>query len=62
MKQVSESLAGRAIYHVLDPLTLGEINQAVPPNLIQKILGGEWPKEGALPDLPPVRCRPSNAA
>ena len=53
MKQVSESLAGRAIYHVLDPLTLGEINQVEPPNIIQEILGGDWPKEGSLPDLPP---------
>ncbi len=50
MKHVSESLAGRAIYHVLDPLTLGEINQVAPPNLIQKILVGDWPKEGSLPD------------
>ena len=53
MKQVSESLAGRAIYHVLDPLTLGEINRVAPPDLIQKILVGEWPQEGQLPDPPP---------
>ena len=55
MKQVSESLAGRAIYHVLDPLTLGEINQSAPPDLIQNILAGNWPKEGSLPaSLPDV--------
>jgi uncharacterized protein len=48
MKQVNESLAGRAIYHVLDPLTLGEINQTAPPDLILKILAGEWPKEGSV--------------
>lgn len=53
MKQVSESLAGRAIYHVLDPLTLGEINRAAPPDLILQILAGNWPKEGALPEPPP---------
>jgi predicted AAA+ superfamily ATPase len=49
MKQVSESLAGRAIYHILDPLTLGEMNQVAPPDLLQKILAGEWPQEGTLP-------------
>jgi predicted AAA+ superfamily ATPase len=55
MKQVSESLAGRAIYHVLDPLTLGEINQVEPPDLIQNILAGLWPEEGSLPgSLPDV--------
>jgi predicted AAA+ superfamily ATPase len=55
MKQVSESLAGRAIYHVLDPLTLGEINQSTPPDLIQNVLAGNWPKEGNLPgSLPDI--------
>lgn len=49
MKQVSESLAGRAIYHVLDPLTLGEINRSTSPDFIQNILAGDWPKEGSLP-------------
>jgi predicted AAA+ superfamily ATPase len=53
MRQVSESLAGRAIYHVLDPLTLGEINQAAPPIFLQKILAGEWPQEGSLREPPP---------
>jgi predicted AAA+ superfamily ATPase len=50
MKQVSESLAGRALYHVLNPLTLGEINRADPPDLIRNILAGDWPPEGSLPD------------
>jgi predicted AAA+ superfamily ATPase len=53
MKQVSESLAGRAIYHVLDPLTMGEINRAGPPTVIQNILAGNWPEEGSLPEPPP---------
>jgi predicted AAA+ superfamily ATPase len=52
MKQVSESLAGRAVYHVLDPLTLGEINRTQPPALIHNILAGNWPEEGNLPSLP----------
>jgi len=57
MKQVSESLAGRASYHVLHPLTLGEINQTPPPDLILKILTGEWSDDGLglnpLPDVLP---------
>ena len=61
MKQVSESLAGRAIYHVLDPLTLGEINRGDPPDLIRNILAGDWPKEGSLP-VPPMRCQTFSAA
>lgn len=48
MKQVSESLAGRAIYHVLDPLTLGEINSREPTNLLKEILNGNWPEENDL--------------
>jgi len=53
MKHVSESLAGRAIYHVLDPLTLGEIHQVALPDIIQKILANNWPKESSLPEPPP---------
>ena len=48
MKQISESLAGRAIYRVLDPLTLGEINSAEPTNLLKEILSGIWPEESTL--------------
>ena len=44
MRQVSESLAGRAVYYVIDPLTPGEINQAPPPQLIQKVLSGRKEK------------------
>jgi uncharacterized protein len=54
MRQVSESLAGRAAYYVLDPLAVGEIKHAPPPQLIQKVLAGDWPAEGnAVTDLPP---------
>lgn len=49
MRQVSESLAGRAIHFVLHPLTLGEIHQTKPPQLLQILLGGDWPGEGILP-------------
>ena len=58
MKQISESLAGRAIYHVLDPLTLGEINSTEPTNIIKEILSGIWPEEttlsSPLPDSIPL--------
>jgi len=58
MKQVSESLAGRAVYFELNPMTLGEINQGTPPSLIIDLLNGIWPEEGMvkepLPSLPPL--------
>ncbi len=60
MKQISESLAGRAIYHVLDPLTLGEINGTQPINLLNQILMGKWPKEEIVsppPDIVPILQR-----
>lgn len=53
MRQVSESLTGRAVYFVLDPLTVGEINQTAPPQLIMNILAGDWPKEGKIGQHPP---------
>jgi uncharacterized protein len=53
MRQVSESLAGRAVYYVLDPLTIGEINRSQPPQLIPNILAGKWPAEGRLEERPP---------
>jgi uncharacterized protein len=61
MKQVSESLAGRAIYFELNPMTLGEINQVPPPRLILDVLNGIWPEAGPyqapLPQLPPLLLR-----
>lgn len=53
MKQVSESLAGRAVYFVLDPMTLGEVNEVEQPNVLSRILAGDWPEEASLPDSPP---------
>ncbi|MBI3241765.1 MAG: ATP-binding protein [Chloroflexi bacterium] len=53
MKQVSESLAGRAVYFVLDPMTLGEVHHGQPTDLISRALAGEWPAESALPATPP---------
>ena len=53
MKQVSESLAGRAVYFILDPMTVGEINQSSQPDLLRNALDGNWLDERELPaDLP----------
>jgi predicted AAA+ superfamily ATPase len=53
MKQVSESLAGRAIYFVLDPMSVGEMQNRPHPDLLMQLLNGEFPEEQSLPaDLP----------
>jgi predicted AAA+ superfamily ATPase len=60
MRQVSESLAGRAVYFVLEPMTLGEMEDATSPNLLARALAGKWPEEGALappPDAAPLVLR-----
>ncbi|HSN76109.1 MAG TPA: ATP-binding protein [Anaerolineae bacterium] len=53
MGNVSESLAGRAVYLVLDPLTLGELHGQPPPALLVDVLAGHWPEEGTLPEALP---------
>lgn len=45
MRQVSESLAGRAVYFVLDPLTAGEEHARPKPDLIERLLTGWLPAE-----------------
>lgn len=60
MQQVSESLAGRAVYFVLDPMTLGEEQGEAPPDLLSRALAGDWPEEGEvapLPELLPLLLR-----
>jgi predicted AAA+ superfamily ATPase len=52
MRQVSESLAGRAVYFVLDSLAMGEIHQTQPPDLISRVLDGDWPGEGTVSEPP----------
>ncbi|MHB0875207.1 MAG: ATP-binding protein [Anaerolineae bacterium] len=54
MNQVSESLAGRAGYLVLYPLTRGEAVQAEPPDIVARALAGDWPEERRLPGVPDV--------
>lgn len=50
MKQVSESLAGRAVYFVLDPMSLGETMGKPQPNILTRLLNGEFPAEAILSD------------
>jgi hypothetical protein len=45
MGKVSESLAGRAVYLILDPMTLGEQRGEPPPTLLADSLAGRWPDE-----------------
>jgi len=75
MEQISETLAGRAVYFTLHPFTVGEINNSSPPNLVTQLLDGNFPADGvqkqALPDilepllrglLPPLVSLPSPAS
>lgn len=61
MQQISESLAGRAIYFVLNPFTLGEIHGQPPPTVLQDALAGRWPAEmiqtAAAPDIATLLIR-----
>ena len=52
MGKVSESLAGRAVYLTLDPMTLGELHGQPPPTILADLLAGKWPEEMTLPEQP----------
>ncbi len=45
MKKISESLAGRAVYLTLNPMTFGEINMLSPPKILDTLFQGKFPKE-----------------
>jgi len=53
MQQISESLAGRAVYFVLHPMTLGEMRREPPPPWLTALLNHQWPPDSELPDKPP---------
>jgi len=57
MRHVSESLAGRAVYFILHPMTLGEMHRASPSDILARALAGDWPEEGTLPEDPPDPAR-----
>lgn len=48
MKSVSESLAGRAVYYVLGPMTMGEMSENSPPELLRMLFDSRFPKEQIL--------------
>ena len=50
MRHVSESLAGRAVYFVLYPMTIGEMLNRPAPTLLGDILAGQLPREGIWGD------------
>src|SRR5690606_33604112 len=49
MRQVSESLAGRAIYFVLDPMSIGEMHNRPHPDILNQALSSTFPAEETLP-------------
>ena len=51
MKQVSESLAGRAVYFVLNPMTIGEQLERAEPTILAELLSGQFPAEGIANNL-----------
>jgi hypothetical protein len=53
MQRVSESLAGRAVYFVLAPMTLGEMEGTPPPDILSQLLAGQWPGEASIAEPSP---------
>lgn len=52
MRKVSESLAGRAVYFTLYPMTTGEMNNLSPTNLLELLFKGELPSEENFESTP----------
>ncbi|MFQ5542191.1 MAG: ATP-binding protein [Candidatus Binatia bacterium] len=48
MRQVSESLSGRAVYFTLYPMAYGEMEQREAPDLLTRLFRGELPREGSM--------------
>lgn len=61
MQHVSESLAGRAIYFTLYPMTFGETQRKPAPTILRELLAGQLPADKRvnreLPDLIPLILR-----
>jgi len=45
MKKISETLAGRAVYFTLNPLTIGEMKNFPPSNLLKNLFQSKFPEE-----------------
>jgi len=54
MQKISESLAGRAVYFTLSPLTLGELESKPAHDWLIRLLQGELPADGSLPSIAPL--------
>lgn len=54
MQHVSESLAGRAAYFELGPMTLGEARGTAAPSVLPDLLDGRLPAEGARRRVDPL--------
>ena len=52
MKRISESLAGRAVYFTLYPMTWGEMNNLAATNLLEALFKGELPREEKIEPTP----------
>jgi len=61
MQAVGESLAGRAVYHVLHPLTLGEAERRPAPHVLDDLLGARFPGDQTL-EAPVDGARPRGIA
>lgn len=48
MQQASETLAGRAVYFNLAPMTVGEIHRRPAPKLLSQLLAGKLPPAGPV--------------
>lgn len=53
MQHASESLAGRAIYFTLHPMTVGELKSLPPATQLNALLSGNFPVDSLLPMPPP---------
>lgn len=52
MHKIGESLAGRAVYFPLYPMTLGEMKELPQPDILLNLFKGKFPKPGVLNKLP----------
>lgn len=53
MQQVSESLAGRALYFTLHPMTVGELQSVPKATQLNELLSGNFPADSQLAQPPP---------
>jgi hypothetical protein len=53
LRSVSESLAGRAVYFTLHPMTWGEEQRAPQSDILMRLLAGDWLTRAIRRDSPP---------